>query len=278
MRNGGTMEFWDGLMCPVCKQPGLRLSTDALSGDEMLPEHGYAVCDNCKRLYPIAEHILDMAAHEPRPALTLAGWSNHFPPTPQLYERIWRRRALTLMTGEAFSVERELNRMNEWAQLQAGEYAVDLGTSTGLYARGVKPAGVTVVAVDLAWEMLREARGYIAREKRSGIVLMRAAAESLPLRDESMDAVLVGGSLNEMQGIPAALREAHRVTRRGGRMFVMSLSRATKNPGKVLQGLAGLSGIKFPGGDEFSAMAQGAGWNVAKQEQKGIVLFSLLVK
>lgn len=272
------MEFWGELVCPVCKQSGLRLSTSALPGADLLPEHGYAVCDNCKRLYPIAEHILDMAAHEPRPALTLAGWSNHFPPTPQLYERIWRRRALTIMTGEAFSVEREWNRMNEWTQLQAGECAVDLGTSTGLYARGVVPKEATVFAVDMAWEMLREARRYIAREKRSGIVLMRAAAEKLPFRNESIDAVMVGGSLNEMKAIPAALTEANRVTRRGGRMFVMSLSRATKNPGKVLQGLAGLSGIKFPGADEFNAMAQGAGWNVAKQEQKGIVLFSLLSK
>ena len=45
---------------------------------------------------------------------------------------------------------------------------------------GLSDKGATILAVDLAWSMLREARGYIEREKRSGIVLMRAAAENPP--------------------------------------------------------------------------------------------------
>ena len=275
------------LQCPRCKHQTLRLSTSAATTIASLPQHGYLVCDACNALYPIAQHILDMAEGQ-KETLTLAGWSNHFFPTPQLYERIWRRRALSMLTGEHFSVEREYALLNEWTNVQAGESVMDLGTSTGLYARGLANKFATtrtpslptqtVFAVDLAWGMLTEAQKYIAREKRQGIVLMRAAAENLPFRNESMDAVVVGGSFNEMNSIENALQETQRVVQRGGRMFVMSLSQATKTRGKFVQNVLKSSGIKFPMVNEFNALAKRAGWNVDKQELKGIVLFSLLKK
>ena len=145
----------------------------------------------------------------------------------------------------------------------------------GLYARGMADRGATILAVDLAWGMLREARGYIEREQRSGIVLMRAAAENLPFHDESIDAVVVGGSFNEMKSIRVALAEANRVVRRGGRMFVMSLSKATSWRGRFLQMLASMSGIKFPRVNEFNALTSQTGWHIANQELRGIVLFRL---
>lgn len=266
------------MQCPNCRYTSLRPSTTATRDGELLPLHGYIVCDHCNTLYPIAQHILDMVPERARLGLTLAGWSNHFSPTPQLYERIWRRRALTLLTGEAYSVEREYALLNEWTNVRAGEYVIDLGTSTGLYARGLGDRGATVLAVDLAWEMLREAKKYIEREQCRGIVLMRAAAENLPFQAESMDAVVVGGSLNEMKSIGTALREARRVTRRGGRMFVMSLCRATEKPGRAVQRFLSTGGIQFPAVNEFNRMAQNAGWEIEKQQPKGVVLFSLLVR
>lgn len=267
------------LVCPNCKHVGLRLSTSAASGTDELPEYGYAVCDQCGRLYPIAEQILDMARYEARPNLTIAGWSNQLAPTPQVYERIWRKRALTLITGEDFSVERELHLLREWTQVQAGETVVDLGTSTGLYARGIATRVATrTFAVDVAWEMLREARGYIARDRAKGIVLVRAAAEKLPFEDGSTDAVVVGGSFNEMKSIPKALGEAYRVTRDGGRMFVMSLSAGASAAVDATQGFLKMGGLKFPTLNEFNGMTEAAGWRTEKQVVKGIVLFTLMGK
>lgn len=263
--------------CPRCKYPTLRLSAGATTDNELVPQYGYLVCDVCKTLYPIAQNILDLTVGQ-TVTLTLAGWSNDVPPTPQLYERIWRRRALTLMTGENFSVEREWKWLNDWTNIKAGESVVDLGTSTGLYARGLSERGATIFAVDAAWGMLWEAKKQIAREKRRGIMLVRAAAENLPFHDASMDAVVVGGSLNEMKSIGTALQESYRIVRRGGRMVVMSLNRATKTRGRLIQNMLGSSGIKFPTADEFNALAQTAGWKMANQEARGIVLFSLLTK
>ncbi len=256
----------------------MRSSTPDAFTKAALPEYGYAVCDRCNHLYPIAEQILDMAVYEKKLPLTLAGKSNDFFPTPQGYERIWRKRALSLLTGESFSVARELNLLNEWTDVQANEWVMDLGTSTGLYARSLSARGATIFAVDLAYAMLREAKQYIAREQRNGIILLRAPAEKLPFQDASMDAVVVGGSLNEMQTFIHPLREAFRVTKRGGRMFVMSLQNAPKPLGSAVQNMLRASGIQFPTANEFSAMAHDAGWNVSKQEPKGIVLFSLLTK
>lgn len=264
------------LECVNCGSAGLRLSSTLPDEGEDLPPHGYIVCDNCNTLYPIAEGIADMMPRQTRPALTMAGWSNHFAPAPQVYERIWRRRALTLLTNERFSVEREWGWLNEWTNVQAGEFVIDLGTSTGLYARGLSGKGATIIGVDAAWGMLSEAKKYVEREKRKGIVLMRATAEHLPFRDWSMDAVVVGGSLNEMKSIGAALGEAKRVTRRGGRMFVMSLSKARENPGRLVQDFLGASGIQFPAVNVFNAMAQKAGWEIQRQELRGVVLFSLM--
>lgn len=269
--------------CPRCKNPNLRLSSGVETNRALVPEHGYLVCDACHTLYPIAQNILDMTIGQ-KVSLTLAGVSNAIPPAPRLYEPLWRRRSLTLLTGEAFFVEREYKLLNDWTQLRAGEAVVDLGTSTGLYARGLKvenpsPSAQTLIfGVDTTWGMLTKAKQYIAREKASDIVLVRAAAENLPFRDESIDAVVVGGSLNEMQSMRVALEQAQRITRRGGRMFVMSLSRANKNPGQAVQKIVGISGIQFPSVDEFNRTAQSAGWTLSTQVLKGIVLFSLLRK
>lgn len=244
-----------------------------------LPVNGYLVNERAGTAYDIKDGIADMTAGLRRSDLTVAGWSNHFLFAPQAYERIWRRRALTLMTGEAFSIARELAVLNEWTNLQSGEYVLDLGTSTGLYARGVAAhVDATVFAIDLSWGMLREARKYIAREQRQGIVLMRAAAERLPFYDASLDAVVVGGSLNEMKSIPVALREARRVTRTGGRLFVMGLTRANTRRGRWLQRFLGAGGIQFPTVNTFNDMARAAGWTIQGQHKKGIVVFTLLTK
>ena len=266
------------LRCPQTKMGGLTVSEISNADENALPQNGYLVCAAGGTVYDIRDGILDLAPQTRFSALTLAGWSNHFFPTPQLYERIWRKRALGLMTGETFSVAREMQWLRDWAQLQAGECAVDLGTSTGLYARGLSETGATIFAVDLAQGMLREAQKYIRSEKRANIVLMRAAAENLPFHEDSVDAVVVGGSLNEMKSMRAAMQESFRVVRAGGRMVTMSLSQAEKPRGKFLQTLAKQSGIQFPTVNQFNTDAAHAGWKIAKQELKGIVLFSLLTK
>lgn len=266
--------------CPKTKYGGWTTGFVSAVVENGLPRDGYLVNKAAGTVYDIRNGILNLALPTKPTALTIAGWSNQVPPTPQIYEWLWRKRALSMMTGGSYPVARELALLNDWTNVQSGEYVLDLGTSTGLYARGLAamPASPTIFAVDLAWAMLREAKGYIRREQRKGIVLMRAAAENLPFHDASLDAVVVGGSLNEMRLMSVALREAYRVTRPGGRMFVMSLTRAPNASIRLLQRFLQTGGIKFPALSEFNAITTVEGWTTAKQELKGIVLFTLLTK
>jgi SAM-dependent methyltransferase len=283
------MEFLEQLLCPVCRHAGLRLSTTLQTANgngtnDALPAHGYAVCDRCGSLHPIAGHILDLLAHEKRLALTPAGWSNHMPPTARAYEDLWRVRSLGILTGEKFPLAREFALLNEWLGVQAGQTVVDLGASTGLYARGLAGAAQRVtptarlIAVDAAWEMLAEARRRARAEDRRGIVFVRVTAETLPFPDGSIDGIACGGSLNEMQTFDAPLREAARVVKPGGRMFVMSLARAATARGRFVQGLASAAGIRFPARETFNRLVEKSGWQLARQQEHGIVLFSLLVR
>jgi SAM-dependent methyltransferase len=90
----------------------------------------------------------------------------------------------------------------------AGRLALDLGAGTGAATRVLLARGAQVVAADAALGML------LAGEPRTAAVV--ADAEALPLRDRRFDLVVAAFSLNHLADPVVGLREAARVTRRGG--------------------------------------------------------------
>ena len=277
MRN--LLNAFDKLACPNCQAVGMRLITDAGRGDEPVPASGYAVCEHCAMRYPIAEHILDLAPHRAYP-LTLAGRSNLSPFAPTLYENVWRPRSLSLLSGEAFPPARELALLNEWAHVAPDELVLDVGTSTGFYARGLARTCATaqIVALDQARGMLRTARTLARREGFKNLIYLRAFAQALPFADAGVDVIVCGGSLNEFDSMTDALRELRRVLKTDGRLVVMSLLAASSPQGKLAQQFFGISGIRFPTRAGFNTLAQEAGLRVVAQQAYGCVLFSRLVK
>jgi SAM-dependent methyltransferase len=85
---------------------------------------------------------------------------------------------------------------------------LELGCGTGVRAARVRELGWTPIGVDLSAGMLRHARGRL--------VLARADAERLPIRDGAVPAVLAVMVHTDMPGYPAVLGEAARVLRPGG--------------------------------------------------------------
>lgn len=271
-----SMTWTKALRCPRCGARDLVLG--AKSDDELLPEHGAVICHQCDERYPICKHVLDLTQPDDTRWLTLAGLSNFLPFLPWGYEHVWRPRSLTLLSGEKFSIEREIKLLNDWLAIQANELVVDLGSSTDVYARGIgkwKPS-VTIVAVDMAMGMLKAGREYALRDGVKNIVHVRTPVQRLPFADGTIDAMVCGGSLNEFRVMEEALREARRVVKPAGRMFVMSLLAATRLPGKLAQSGARLSGITFPTLGEFNAMIQSAGWQCERQQVFGVVAFTLM--
>jgi ubiquinone/menaquinone biosynthesis C-methylase UbiE len=91
-----------------------------------------------------------------------------------------------------------------------GALVLELGVGTGRIARPILDAGCRVIGLDISAEMMRKA-------SEKGIAkLVRGSLLELPLRDASVDAVMVVHVLHHIADWRVALTEAMRVLRPGG--------------------------------------------------------------
>jgi len=56
------------------------------------------------------------------------------------------------------------------------------------------------------------------------ITLVRADATRIPLRDAAMDAVTIGFGIRNVEDVPAACREMHRVLKTNGRLAILEFA------------------------------------------------------
>ncbi len=97
-------------------------------------------------------------------------------------------------------------------RLGPGRTAVDVGAGTGKLTRALSGSGATLIAVEPVAEM----RAVLERELPE-VRALESTAESLPLEDASVDAVVVGQAFHWFDA-PAALTEFRRVLGEGGRL------------------------------------------------------------
>lgn len=92
------------------------------------------------------------------------------------------------------------------------------------YAEG-SGANATAVLVDISPEMLTEGRAKVAAKGLdTRITVTQGNAEALPLPDRTFDAVTIAFGIRNVTHIDAALREAFRVLRIGGRFLCLEFS------------------------------------------------------
>jgi demethylmenaquinone methyltransferase/2-methoxy-6-polyprenyl-1,4-benzoquinol methylase len=111
-----------------------------------------------------------------------------------------------------------------------GEAILDMAGGTGDIAFRLAGAGAAVTVADINPEMLAVG---IERAKARGIAGLAWAeenAERLSFAAKSFDAYTIAFGIRNVTDIPAALCEAHRVLRTGGRFFCLEFSR-TRWPG-----------------------------------------------
>ncbi len=126
--------------------------------------------------------------------------------------------------------------------LLPGDWTVaDLGCGTGAVSAELAPRFHRVVAVDQSGEMLRAARRRLAGVQN--VEIHEARLEALPLADGSCDAALAVLVLSYLDDPAAALREATRILRPGGRLVVVEATRHADD------GLRRRMGQRVPGFD-----------------------------
>lgn len=103
------------------------------------------------------------------------------------------------------------------ARLEERRRVLEVGCGTGHWLRLLAAAGCEVAGVDSSAPMLAEAAQKVAAELRLG------AAEQLPWPDESFDLVLYVNALHHFREAIAAVREALRVLRPGGKVLSIGL-------------------------------------------------------
>ena len=153
----------------------------------------------------------------------------------------------TARVGEVFSnVAAKYDLMNDamsgglhrlWKDLfvrrvkpRAGEHILDMAGGTGDIAFRMARSGAAITVADINAEMLAVGVDRAAERGIDGLVWSEANAESLQWPDKFFDAYTIAFGIRNVTDIPRALREAHRVLRRGGRFYVLEFS-TTQWPG-----------------------------------------------
>ena len=171
---------------------------------------------------------------------------------------------------------------------RAGEQILDMAGGTGDIAFRLADAGASVTVADINPAMLEVGMDRAAKRGISGLVWTEADAETLTFPDRFFDAYTIAFGIRNVTDIPAALREAHRVLRRGGRFYCLEFS-TTQWPGfkdvyqlysrKAVPQLGKLlandsdsyrylieSIERFPDMPTFEGMIRAAGFNQTKVE------------
>jgi demethylmenaquinone methyltransferase/2-methoxy-6-polyprenyl-1,4-benzoquinol methylase len=105
-----------------------------------------------------------------------------------------------------------------------GEHILDMAGGTGDVAFRMAKRGALVTVSDINPDMLQVGQQRSEQRKLTGLSWQVENAETLSFADGSFDAYTIVFGIRNVTDIPAALREAYRVLKRGGRFYCMEFS------------------------------------------------------
>ena len=110
-------------------------------------------------------------------------------------------------------------------QIGAPTRVLDLAAGIGTLSRLLRKRlpEVPIVCVDLSHDGNVVSKGLFAADNATGVDFVTASADALPLRDDCVDAVMMGHSIHMIDDADALLRGIRRVLRTGG-MFAFNTS------------------------------------------------------
>ena len=105
-----------------------------------------------------------------------------------------------------------------------GEVILDMAGGTGDIAFRLAKSGASVVVADINPAMLGVGQDRAAKRGIEGLTWAEENAETLSFASTRFDAYTIAFGIRNVTDIPAALREAHRVLKFGGRFFCLEFS------------------------------------------------------
>ena len=116
------------------------------------------------------------------------------------------------------------NRFVAKVKPRRGEKILDMAGGTGDIAFRMAEKGALVTVSDINPDMLKVGMERAESRKVDGLVWQVENAEKLGFADNSFDAYTIAFGIRNVTDIPAALVEAHRVLKRGGRFYCLEFS------------------------------------------------------
>jgi demethylmenaquinone methyltransferase/2-methoxy-6-polyprenyl-1,4-benzoquinol methylase len=107
---------------------------------------------------------------------------------------------------------------------RAGERILDMAGGTGDIAFRMARAGAEVTVADINPDMLEVGRARAQRRRIAGLQWSQQNAEALDFADAAFDAYTIAFGIRNVTDIAAALAEAYRVLRLGGRFCCLEFS------------------------------------------------------
>ncbi len=178
------------------------------------------------------------------------------------------------------------------SDLREGETVVDLGCGAGfdcfLAANKVGESG-KVIGIDMTEEMLEKANNNKEKRGDNNIEFIFGEIENLPLKDESVDAIISNCVINLSPNKAGVFSEAFRILKKGGRMYISDivllkeLSSEQKEDKDLLTGCVAGALLKSDylgkikkAGFEIEILSENK--DISKQQYSGIALESLGIK
>jgi len=116
------------------------------------------------------------------------------------------------------------NRFVAKVKPRPGERILDMAGGTGDIAFRMAAKGAQVTVSDINADMLAVGMERARKQGIDGLSWQVENAEQLSFADAQFDAYTIAFGIRNVTDIPAALREAHRVLKRGGRLFILEFS------------------------------------------------------
>ena len=127
-----------------------------------------------------------------------------------------------LMSGGAHRLWKD--RFVAKVKPRSGETILDMAGGTGDIAFRMAKRGARVTVADINPDMLAVGIERATKRTIDGLVWQRENAETLSFADAGFDAYTIAFGIRNVTDIPAALHEAHRVLKRGGRFYCLEFS------------------------------------------------------